>query len=477
LNIKPTPQKAAMLLGIFILFPNAFAAQNLPLKIQSAASKSTDAVVDRLTLALIDRLPSDSEREFSRARGNKGPFELADHLIKSREFFDRLSSYWSLQLRQSPAWLWEPDSELQWDRYFHSSNPVTDGKIFYFSPSQPRKDESACNGVWSIYQGHEPSTCSCDDTIDTIPYWDTSSSMRVCPVAAKPENCGPALANCVPIDARIQRTSATLEIDTDSAGGRAVTRLITDLNLAQARSIAFAAVNNRKWSTLISSPRTVLSKSSIDLMKGWIKSNPDGQIKKIVEELRLSEPFQSAKTFFLPEITAHIPRRTNRLQAENPTEELFISPTLGEGFAKQPFKLSRLQENIWDWNIQLLMTCQVPYLAQQVFNLPLPHPDSAKEGAYFCSGCHLSLNSHQPADKINNKSAQKTVLRQPEQKIEHIRECAVDHALQFVTGFRPSGNENVNLKKRGTISYQQNQENLAAVIRDIALQMALSGEK
>ena len=212
-------------------------------------------------------------------------------------------------------------------------------------------------------------------------------------------------------------------------------------------------------------------------MKGWMKSNPDGQIKKIAEDLKLSEPFQSAKTFFLPEIATPLPRRTNRLQAENSTEELFISPTLGEGFAKQPFKLSRLQENIWDWNIRLLMTCQVPYLAQQVFNLPLPHPDSAKEGAYFCSGCHLSLNTHQPADKTNNKSAQKTVQRQPEQKIEHIRECAVDHALQFVTGFRPSGNENLNLKKRGTISYQQNQENLAAIIRDIALQMALSGEK
>ncbi|NBX19044.1 MAG: hypothetical protein EBR09_16990, partial [Proteobacteria bacterium] len=81
MNIKPTTQRAAMLLGIFILFPNAFGVQNLPLKNQSAASKSTDAVVDRLTLALIDRLPSDSEREFSRTRGHKGPFELADHII------------------------------------------------------------------------------------------------------------------------------------------------------------------------------------------------------------------------------------------------------------------------------------------------------------------------------------------------------------------------------------------------------------
>jgi hypothetical protein len=476
LNIKKTSRNILLILGIVLGFPNAFSVQNFP---QKANSKSTETVIDRLTLALIDRLPTDSEREFSRLHGSKGPAELANHLIRSREFFDRQSQYWNLQLRQSPAWLWENPTAQQWDRFFNAESTMFTGKIFYFPPHGEQKGETVCSGVWSIYQNDQPAVCSCDDTVNTIPFWDTSSSMRVCPVAVKPENCGPALANCIPVDARIQRQAPTLEVDNDSAGGRAVTRLISDLTLAQGRSVALAVISNQKWSNIIETPRTVISKSSIDLLKVWLKTNPTDQIARIAAHIRLNDTRQSAKSVLLPAITNQRQRRTNQSALESQAEELYVSPPLTEGFVKQPFKPSRLQEGIWDWNIHLLMTCQIPHLAPQVFNLPLPHPDSAKEGSYFCSGCHLTLNNFNTGLKKITQSDANSVspTRHPNPANEQVRECAVDHALQFLTGYKPNGNELTALRKKGISSYTLNQESLASVIRDIALQMAHSGDK
>ncbi|NBW83422.1 hypothetical protein EBR21_16865, partial [bacterium] len=52
------------------------------------------------------------------------------------------------------------------------------------------------------------------------------------------------------------------------------------------------------------------------------------------------------------------------------------------------------------------------------------------------------------------------------------RNCAVDHAMQFLFGYRPTGDELASLRRRGLISFQQNGESLAAVIRDVALAAA-----
>jgi hypothetical protein len=456
-------------------FPKAFAVQNLPRKTNAGSSRAPNAVIDRLTLALIDRLPTESEREFSRIHGQKGPYELAGHLIKSREFFDRLSIYWNVQLRQSPAWLWDSTSENSREHYF-AGEKETSGKIFYFPPSEKTGGETVCNGVWSIFREGIPEICSCDDTVDVIPFWDSSSSMRVCPNARKPEFCGPSLANCLPVDARLQRAAANLEIDRDSAGGHAITRLISDFTLAQGRSIAVAVVNHQKWSRISNSPRTVISKSSLDLMRKWVTAHPATPMKKIASLLKIEENLHPAKTFLMPPLSSQRLRRSTRMAGETLAEELFVSPPLNERFTVQPFRNSSLPAHIWDWSTDLLLTCQIPHLAPQVFNLPLPHPESAKEGAYFCSGCHLSISQFNSDRNAGTEGEKKYSAQKKEQKTEQHRECAIDHALQYLTGYRPAGKELAGLRKKGTSSYIQNQESMALLIRDLALQIAFHGD-
>lgn len=95
--------------------------------------------------------------------------------------------------------------------------------------------------------------------------------MRVCPIARQENQCGPSLEKCVPVDARLESSVVNLEVDKESAGGRAITRMISDLSLAHGRAIALGVVTHQKWSRLQSANRTVVSKSSLDLVKGWVK--------------------------------------------------------------------------------------------------------------------------------------------------------------------------------------------------------------
>jgi len=432
------------------------------------------AILDRLTLALVDRLPTDNEREFARIRGSHGLFDLANYLVQSREFFDRQSLYWNTQLRQTPAWLWESQNELNWDRYFASDLETSSGKIYFFPPAQRGRGETVCGGVWSVIQEKQPVLCRCDDTVDVLPYWDSSSSMRVCPIARQENQCGPSLEKCVPVDARLESSVVNLEVDKESAGGRAITRMISDLSLAHGRAIALGVVTHQKWSRLQSANRTVVSKSSLDLVKGWVKKNPDSPILAIASALKIDEVRQSTKSFLLPPISTQRTRGT-RLVGDSNAEELFLSPQLEERVLHHPLRGSRLSTNIREWSSNLLFTCQIPHLAPQVFTLPVPHPEAAKEGSYFCSGCHLSMEKFITEQNRSKEQNPESKFLRSSQRDAQLRECAIDHSLQFLLGFRPTGNELKGLRKIGSSSYSQNQESMSSLIRDLSIQLAIEG--
>ncbi|NBW82899.1 hypothetical protein EBR21_14205, partial [bacterium] len=75
-------------MGVFFKLTSAFAVQNLPIRKAPNHRPITGRGLDRLTLSLVERLPTEFEREFVRLRGHHGAFDLANHLVHSKEFFE-----------------------------------------------------------------------------------------------------------------------------------------------------------------------------------------------------------------------------------------------------------------------------------------------------------------------------------------------------------------------------------------------------
>lgn len=461
------------LVGVFFKLSSAFAVQNLPHRKGQSNRPVSGAALDRLTLSLVERLPTEFEREFVRLRGNHGAFDLANHLVRSKEFFERMSLYWSSQLNQTPAWLWEKHNNSTWGRYFKLSPSTTIQPLYFVAPQEGRPSETVCSGVWTVMENERPRRCGCDDTVDVLPHWDSSASMRVCPDVRQESICGSNLEKCLPFDARLQSTMQGLLIDNESAGGRAITRLLADLSLTHGRGIALAIATDEKWSQLTALRRTAISRSSIDLLQKWSDANPDGPATWLSSTLKIKDAKQTAKSLLLPSLTPTRGRVGPRSLSETPAEELVILQNLDNDTLTKPLRGTKLATNIWSWNSALLMTCKIPHLAPQPFTLPLPHPQQARDGSYFCSSCHLSLDRITDTlrdKKITSTSEANTIANALSDSTN--RNCAVDHAMQFLFGYRPTGDELIQLRRRGTASFQQNGESLASVIRDIALEAA-----
>lgn len=467
-----------LLMEILFEFPKADAGQNLPTRSVVLNSSSDASALDRLTLTLIDRLPTERDRDLIRAHGSRGAFELANHLINTREFFDRQSLYWQTQLSQTPAWLWESQKDPAW--LFHAARSTSARQNTVWFVRAPRGGgETTCSGVWTtLDEDRTAKLCGCDDTVAVLPSWDSSASMRVCPHVKNDDYCGSSLQKCVPADARFDPTNKILAIDNESAGGRAITRLLSDLALTQGRAFATAIVSNQKWSQISSQPmRTAHSRSSIDLVKKWSLLSPENPITAIGGVLKVAEFSMPLRTLLNDPLPVRKRYSTQPL-AETAAEELILSNELDARLRVHPLRSTYLDEHVWKWNTELLFTCQIPHLAPQLFSLPLPHPGRAKEGAYFCSSCHLEL------DKINKKGIQKSAVLDEKTWLTGVKsdphlskQCAVEHALNFLLGYRPSGAQASHLKKVGALAYQNNNESLSAVIRDIALEIIRGGEK
>jgi hypothetical protein len=463
-----------MVLGFFFKIPTASAVQNFPHKNGRVTGPISSAALDKLTLTLIDRLPTEPEREFVRSRGAAGAYEFASHLIRTREFFDRLSLYWQSHLTQSPAWLWESSADSRWHRHFLTSDNVEFKPIYFIQLNESRGSETVCSGAWTILRDNKPQMCNCDDTADVIPHWDSSSSMRVCPVAREEENCGPALQKCLPVDARLHSQMRNLHIDRESAGGRAITRMLNDLNLVQSRSIALAIFTQRKWGQITEPASTLLSRSSVDLLKKWSSANNTSPAAAIAQLLRTNEISATARNLFVPPIVA--PRgRMARPIAETPAEELLITPQIENKVLMQPLRQTHLTSDVWAWNANLILNCQVPHFSPQLFQLPLPNPEHARDGAYFCTSCHLSLDKFISEHRARKKLA--ADLRTLGVAVSsNSRTCAVEHALHFLLGYRPSSENQSDLIKFGELYFQQNGEQLGQTIRDLALRIARRGD-
>jgi hypothetical protein len=451
-----------------------FAGQNFPPRSGSGQGALGGTGLDRLTLSLVDRLPTDTEREFVRVHGTRGPFELANQLIGSREFFDRLSLYWQTQLAQTPAWMWENQSGSQ-DLFATAlKKSEVNNKIVWYVQPPGHPSQHSCSGLWTLLdENQEPRFCSCDELVDALPAWDSSSSMRVCPLVKAEENCGNALQNCVPADARINPKNPYLAADSQSAGGRAITRLVQDISLAQGRSLAAAVVARKKWSELTTADaQGVQSRSSIELLRKWSDMTGSETLKGIQQALNLQQQYRPIRELITYSAGNGV-RRYSRPIGESPAEELLLSAGVHPRTNFRPLRGTALNERVWQWNTQLLLTCQIPHLAPQHFTLPLPHPNIAKEGSYFCSSCHLSLDKilkSNPGKARNGEAGISPIV--PTADNQTLRQCAIDHALQFLLGYRPTGAYAAPFKRVGTNSYQLNSESLAAVIRDLSLELA-----
>jgi len=454
------------------------AGQNLPgAQPASPSSLQSSAVLERLTLSLIDRLPTDQERSLARSHGFKSLFEFANQLIQGKEFFDRQSMYWQAQLRQTPAWLWENAPDVPWTK-IKLGSASEQNKFIWFTQSTDKGGETTCSGVWTTLQSGKPVGCSCDDSVDVLPDWDSSASMRVCPHAKQDDACGSSLQKCLPIDARLQPSNRFLAVDKESAGGRAISRLLTDLALVQGRSIALGIVSQHRWTQLINNPKTALSRSSLLLLKRWSELFPDSEnpafaINDVLKIETFSQPLKS----ILGSSNTTTRRYGPRLLAEAPAEELVLSNSLDSRVVLQPLRSTQLGQHVWSWNSALLLTCQIPLFAPQTFNLPLPKPEHAREGAYFCSSCHLGLDKTSSQQKQVRKSFLDEFKSLSANRDSSVKQCAVEHALQFLLGYRPSGNEFSGLRKKGLTAYANNYENIALVIRDLALELAREGDK
>jgi hypothetical protein len=287
------------------------------------------------------------------------------------------------------------------------------------------------------------------------------------------------LQKCVPADARLDPKNRGLAIDHDSAGGRAITRLLNDISLTQGRALALAVVTRKKWSLITTTPaRTVQSRSSIDLIRNWSSLSEDNFINSLQRALRIDEFTEPLKGLLSGNHNRTGRRMGPRPLADSIAEELVLSTELDPRTMLKPLRASRLNEKIWQWNTSLLLTCQIPHLAPQVFSLPLPHPEHAKEGSYFCSSCHLELDKH--LKSVQKKDTANNAIQLPTSPVADqsaVRNCAVDHALHFLLGYRPPGSKLASLKKLGASSYQQNSESMAAVIRDLALELVRRSEE
>ncbi|MEN9528624.1 MAG: hypothetical protein RI932_497 [Pseudomonadota bacterium] len=450
-----------------------FAGQNIPLRSAAGQAAIGSSGLDRLTLSLVDRLPTDSEREFVRAHGSRGPFELANQLVGGREFFDRISLYWQSQLNQTPAWLWENKSGGQALFVSALQNLHTNNKIVWYVRPTGYPSQHSCTGLWTLLDENQaPRTCSCEELVDALPAWDTSSSMRVCPIVKNEEYCGSSLQNCVPADARINPKNPFLAVDSHSAGGRAITRLLSDISLSQGRSLAAAVVARRKWSELtVADAQGVQSRSSIELLRKWSELTASETLRGIHIALNLSQQSRPLKDIINQTPTAN-GRRYNRPMGESPAEELLLTSGVHPRTNFRPLRATALNERVWQWNTQLLLNCQIPHLAPQQFSLPLPHPNLAKEGSYFCSSCHLSLDKALQGNSQNQRRELTAAAVQLSADSQTTRMCAIDHALQFLLGYRPTGASAAVFRRVGTNSYQLNAESLAAVIRDLSLELA-----
>jgi len=472
-------QKTAKLMNFLVLIlvllepAKIFAGQNFSNRSSSSPWSPGNSGLDRLTLSLVDRLPTDTEREFVRAHGARGSFELANQLVGSREFFDRLSLYWQSQLTQTPAWLWENKSGSRAAFESALQGIQSSNKIVWYVQPPGHPSQHSCTGLWTLLDEKQaPLICGCDELVDALPAWDSSSSMRVCPIVKSEENCGASLQNCVPADARIQPKNPYLATDSNSAGGRAITRLLSDLSLSQGRSLAAAVLARRKWGEMaLVEAHGVQSRSSIELLRKWSQISASETLKGIHWALNLDQPSRPLK-----ELLVHAPtpqtRRYNRLIGESPAEELLLTTGLDARNHFRPLRSTALGEKVWQWNTQLLLTCQIPHLAPQQFTLPLPHPNIAKEGSYFCSSCHISLDKIQQVQRIKKNTTGTVHALVPAPDQNTLRLCAVDHALQFLLGWRPTGSSVAAFRRIGINSYQQSGESLAAVIRDLSLEIA-----
>lgn len=468
-----------LFLGIVCQFSMGLAGQKSPSRNPDAKQPITAAGLDRMTLALVDRLPTDTEKEFVRARASRGAFELANQLVGSKEFFDRQSLFWQSQLKQTPAWLWENPED---DRKLMRAQAVAQSqqRVIWFMRTSGSSSKTTCNGVWTVFQNDQkPLACACDDAVDVLPAWDTSASMRVCPQVKAEEYCGQSLQKCVPADARLDPKNRDLGVDHDSAGGRAISRLLNDISLTQGRALALAVVTRQKWSLITTKPaRTVQSRSSIDLIRKWSSLSEDKFINSLHYALRIDEFAEPLKGLLSGTHNLTGRRIGPRPMADSLAEELVLSTELDPMTMLKPLRASRLNERTWQWNTSLLLTCQIPHLAPQVFSLPLPHPEHAKQGSYFCSSCHLELDKH--LKSVQKKDAANSIIqpRNPQMADQSaVRNCAVDHALHFLLGYRPPGSKLASLKKLGANSYQQNSESIAAVIRDLALELFRRSEQ
>lgn len=451
---------------------NIFAGQNLPTKNSTASGA---ALLDRMTLALVDRLPNESEREFARSHGTRGAFELANQLISSREFFDRQSLYWQSQLSQTPAWLWENKGGQ--NELFPSADTgaLSNKKIIWYTQPPGNPSLQSCTGVWTLLdENQEPQSCSCDEQVDALPVWDSSASMRVCPTVKADENCGSGLQKCVPADARINPKNPYLAVDTQSAGGRAITRMLTDVRLAQGRALATAVVTGKKWSEFSTAMAySVQSRSSIELLTQWAKLEEFTRLREIHKALNLGAQARPLKDI-LSQNQQMGPRRLGtRPIGESPAEELLMIPDVLPRTILKPLRATQLNDRVWQWNNNLLLNCQVPHLAQQHFTLPLPHPSIAREGSYFCSSCHISLDRilQGGKDKISSPSLAQIPLTS-DTTPQSLRQCAIDHALQYLFGERLTGAQAATYRRIGVSSYQLNSESISAVIRDLSLELA-----
>lgn len=460
-NVKILKQVVTAGNTILLLAQPFFAAAS-PEKLAKNASKIQE--VERLSLLLVDRLPTQAEREFGLSKGRQSLIQLADSLITSPEFFHRQALYWQTQLNNSPAWKWEGQSNPYELNYRQLPLENKRNILWYIPPSASSSLARSCNGVWTTHsQNGLPEPCSCDETVDVLPFWDKSSSMRVCPTVASESQCGNTLEKCFPVDRRLSPRSTELAVDKDSAGGVAIGRLLSDLAVANGRSIALKIIAKQKWSQLPSLPfRTAMSQSSLALITQWNRILQDEISAQLVHLLEFPETAQWLDESFSKPTFENTRQYGFKTLERSSAENYLLSVPKQNLQASRPLRFSRLNQDVWKWNDRLIFLCATPYVAQQIFHLPLPHPDKAKTASYFCSGCHMELDFITKDSKKN--------LGKPEKS--NIASCAVEHALRFLVGYTIAESGLNKLRSLGKRSFENHSESLADVIRDLAIEVS-----
>lgn len=115
---------------------------------QESVKRASDqhSAVDRLTLLLVDRLPTSAERDLTRSFRRQPFVELAGRLTSGPEFFHRQALYWQSQLNNSPAWKWERSQ----NPYQIDVNAVSPERLsqllWYVAPSTSSSLARSCGG-------------------------------------------------------------------------------------------------------------------------------------------------------------------------------------------------------------------------------------------------------------------------------------------------------------------------------------------